>query len=73
MSMKKRATKSIALALIGVSVAIPVTNTVSAMESNTVSEQNMNTDSINTENDVYDQGVSENINVEGTDYTYKYY
>lgn len=73
MSMKKRATKSIALALIGISIAMPVTNTVFAMESNTDSKQNMNIDLTNTENDVYDQELVENVNVEGVNYTYKYY
>lgn len=73
MSMKKRAIKSIALALVGVSVAIPVTNTVFAMESNTASKQNMNIDSTNTEKDAFDQGLVENIDVEGVNYTYKYY
>lgn len=73
MSMKKRATRSIALALVGVTVMIPVTNTVSAMELNTVSNQNMSIDSTNTEMDIYNQGLVENIDVDGVNYTYKYY
>lgn len=38
MSLKKRAIKSIALALVGVTIAIPVANSVSAMEINSVSK-----------------------------------
>lgn len=73
MSMKKRATKSIALALVGVTVAIPVSNTVFAMESNTVSKQNMNIESTNTEKDSYAQGLIENIDIEGVNYTFEHY
>ncbi len=40
MSFKKRATKSIALALVGVTIATPMLNTVSAMEKDLVTKEN---------------------------------
>lgn len=71
MSLKKRAIKSIALALVGVTIAIPVANSVSAMEINSVSKQNI--ELTNTENDIFNQGLVESIDIEGVTYTYEYY
>ena len=42
MSFKKRATKSIALALVGITVVIPMLNSVSALENNKNSVDNLN-------------------------------
>ena len=48
MSFKKRATKSIALALVGVTIATPMLNTASAMENQTNNLQKIeNTEIIN--------------------------
>lgn len=71
MSLKKRALKSIALALVGVTIAIPVANSVSAMEINSVSAQNI--EFTNAETDIFNQGLVESIDIEGVTYTYEYY
>lgn len=73
MDLNKKASRSIAIALVGVSMITPVLNTVSAMETNAVSKQNMNIELTNTENDIFSQGLVENIDIEGVTYTYKYY
>ena len=62
MSFKKRATKSIALALIGVTVAIPTMNTVSAMENSQsyieVNQNNLETiEDLGINQDFIDGGV----------------
>lgn len=62
MTMKKRATKSIALALIGVIVAIPTLNTVSAMEKGIDDIQN---EEMDIEDDRL-RGASLGLNIPGT-------
>ena len=71
MTFKKRATKSIALALVGVTIATPILNTSYAYS------QNINTIKEDSdkgiENDLYAEKETETINIDGVNYTYKYY
>lgn len=71
MTFKKRVTKSIALALVGVTIATPILNTSYAYSQNinTIKEDSFK----GIENDIYAEKEIETINIDGINYTYKYY
>ncbi|MGL6105145.1 hypothetical protein [Romboutsia sp.] len=67
MNFKKRASKSIALALAGISVIVPVLNASYAYSPN-MSIEIANSDKV----DIYAEEILEVVEIEGVEYTYKY-
>lgn len=70
MSLKKRASKSIALSLVGVTIATPILNTSYAYSNTNILNVNSYKDD---KKDLYAEKETETINIDGVNYTYQYY